>query len=95
MCDKTLVLKRLDIAFPLVMTEPCPYFPPTNKGNIHASSLLTARLSSKDTRSVMANGDVSKFLTHPSHSSNLVVTDWWENNTFSRSVSQSKNSSAL
>ena len=93
--DKTLALKRLGITLPLVMTEPCPCFPPTTNDALQTGSLLTASKSSNDNRSDLAKGDASKFLTHPSHSSNLVVTDSWENNTLSRSVSQSRNPSAL
>ena len=93
--DRTLALKRLGITLPLLMTEPCPCFLPTTNDDLQTGSLLTQSKSSHDTRSDLAKGDASKFLTHPSHSSNLVVTDSWENNTLSRSVSQSRNPSAL
>ena len=93
--DRTLALKRLGITLPLVMTEPCPWFPPTTNYALQTGSLLTASKSSNDNRSNLAKGDASKLLIHPSHLSNLVVTDSWENNTFSPSLSQSRNPSAL
>ena len=95
LCGKTLALKRLGITLPLVMTEPCPCFPSTAKEALQTGSFLTTSKSSQETRSDLANGNAYKFLTHPIYSSNLVVIDSWENNTFSRSVSQSRNPSAL
>jgi len=94
LCGKTLSLKRLGITLPLVMTEPCPCFSATDNVTLQSGSLLTASTPIDD-RYVVANGDVSKFLTYPSQSDALVVTDSWKNNNFSRSVTNSTNTNCV
>ena len=94
LCGKTLSIKRLGITLPLVMTEPCLCFPTTDDVNLQSGSLLTAS-TPPDDHYIVANGDASKFLTYPSQSDALVVTDSWENNIFSRSVTNSTNKNSM
>ena len=92
LCDRKLVLKHLHVTLPLVMTEPSSVLPPSASQTLQCGPPISASGDSSEII-VMANGDGSQFLTHPSHSDDVVVTDSWEDNTFSRSVSNKTNPS--
>ena len=92
--SKKLVLKRLNVVLLLVMTEPIPVLQPPTKNQLQSGYPMSASGTSSEII-VIAPGDESQFLTLPSHSDNVVVADSWENNTFSRSVSNNTNSSVL
>jgi len=78
----------------LVMTEPCSGLAPLGD-NAFQSGVTTPSLHDSVALHTLSHSSNTKFLTHPSHSDNLVVTDSWENNTFSRSVSSSDNIATL
>ena len=94
MFDSTLTLRKLDMKLPLVMTKPYPGL--TAPSDSALQSFLPAP-SNQDSVALytLSNSSNTKFLTHPSRLNNLVVTDSWENNTFSRSVSSNNNSVIL
>ena len=90
MVTNTLTLQKLDMKLPLVMTEPCSgLVAPSDIAS--QSGVTTSSPHNSVALHTLSNSSNTKFLTHPSHSDHLVVTDSWDNNTFSRSVSCSHN----
>ena len=90
MVTNTLTLRKLNMILPLVMTEPCSGL--VAQSDITSQSgVTTSSPHNSVALHTLSNSSNTKFLTHPSHSDHLVVTDSWDNNTFSRSVSCSHN----
>lgn len=96
MCERNLLLKRINIILPLVMTEICPWLslivpPQYHSGHyfVLQKDFHSTSVTGFDEMYTLASGSASKFLDHPSHLNNLLVTDSWENNTVLRFVTPS------
>ena len=94
MVTNTLTLQKLDMKLPLVMTEPCSGL--AAPSDIASQSGVTISSPHNSVAlHTLSNSSNTKFLTQPVHSDHLVVTDSWDNNTFSHSVSSSHNTAYL